>query len=363
MKTKCKDGSSISGSTQRGFVRTHLSIQAFLPALGETLESELDENHRLFLEVCIQTRIENDGARYGWQGTGRPPASRRKILKAFVAKALWNHADTRTLHRELCTDPVLRRLCGWDFAGEIPSESTFSRAFAQFAADDLLSAVVARISTAVCGATESDHVCYDSTAIDAREKPAFKAPRAQPGLSRIPAQSARSADLNIADLPRQCDFGCKKNSKGKTDFWRGYKLHAATICGDIPICAFVSSASLHDSQAIIPLMQQASQRFRHRYDLADAGYDSRLVREFSRLCGRTPVIQFNNRFPALRPRRFTTEEKRIYKKRTAIERFFSHLHERHGGRTIRVRGAAKIQTHLLFGTLVILIEQFLHTLR
>ena len=36
---------------------------------------------------------------------------------------------------------------------------------------------------------------------------------------------------------------------------------------------------------------------------------------------------------------------------------FSHLHDEHGGRTVRVRGAVKVALHLAFGVLVIAVEQ------
>ena len=38
---------------------------------------------------------------------------------------------------QLYTNRTLSRLCGWSWAGSVPSASTFSRAFAEFAADGL----------------------------------------------------------------------------------------------------------------------------------------------------------------------------------------------------------------------------------
>ena len=35
-----------------------------------------------------------------------------------------------------------------------------------------------------------------------------------------------------ADLPTQCDWGVKRNSKGVRETWRGYKLHVAVSDGD-----------------------------------------------------------------------------------------------------------------------------------
>ena len=38
---------------------------------------------------------------------------------------------------------------------------------------------------------------------------------------------------------------------------------------------------------------------------------------------------------------------------------FSHLHDAHGGKTVRVRGGEKVFLHLMFGVLVIAAEQIL----
>jgi len=53
----------------------------------------------------------------------------------------------------------------------------------------------------------------------------------------------------------------------------GYKLHIDAADGQIPISCILTSASLHDSQAAIPLAQMSAQRVTHLYDLADAAYD------------------------------------------------------------------------------------------
>lgn len=59
------------------------------------------------------------------------------IARAFSAQAIYDMPTTRILLDRLACDIVLRRICGWEKAKEIPSESTFSRAFAQFAKTQL----------------------------------------------------------------------------------------------------------------------------------------------------------------------------------------------------------------------------------
>jgi hypothetical protein len=114
------------------------------------------------------------------------------------------------------------------------------------------------------------HVSYDSTAIEGREKAVGKAKKEstqnnkrgrkrkdgeqeEKEQTRLELQPHRSLAENLAGLPSWCDVGTKANSKGYLETWRGYKLHLGVVDGGIPICAVLTSASLHDSQAMIPI--------------------------------------------------------------------------------------------------------------
>ena len=81
----------------------------------------------------------------GWRG--RPLKDRAALARAFLAKAVLDVPTTRALVERLRTEGLLRRLCGWEAAGGVPSEATFSRAFAKFAASDLPGACMRHCST------------------------------------------------------------------------------------------------------------------------------------------------------------------------------------------------------------------------
>jgi transposase len=107
-----------------------------------------------------------------WPGLpGRPPCDRAALARAFVAKAVIGLPTTAMLIERLAVDKPMRRLCGWEHPGEVPSEATFSRAFAEFAQ----SALPARLHAALIERTYEDrlvgHISRDATAIEAREKP------------------------------------------------------------------------------------------------------------------------------------------------------------------------------------------------
>ena len=108
---------------------------------------------------------------------GRPPKDRAAMARAFVAKAVYNMPTTRVLlDRWTAWTPTwpLRRICGWEGKSAVPSESVFSRAFAEFADTQLPQ----RVHEALIRNTHHDrlvgHLSRASTAIEAREKPVAK---------------------------------------------------------------------------------------------------------------------------------------------------------------------------------------------
>ena len=74
----------------------------------------------------------------------------------------------------------------------------------------------------------------------------------------------------------------RRRSKGYKDTWVGYKLHLDVADGQIPISCLLTSASLHDSQAAIPLATLSAERTTNLYDLMDAAYDAEPIRQHSR---------------------------------------------------------------------------------
>ena len=87
----------------------------------------------------------------------------------------------------------------------------------------------------------------------------------------------------LNDLPKACDVGTKKNSKGYKTSWIGYKLHLDVADGGIPISAVLTSASTHDSQVAIPLAIISNGRVTNLYDAMDSAYDVPQIHEMSQL--------------------------------------------------------------------------------
>lgn len=345
----------------------HLQRQLF-PMLEEEVGplTTLDEQ---FSEVLALSDLGRFTRPYEWCGNGAPPHARVWLMQAFIAKSVYQFPTTAALIEALSSRPMLRRLCGWESAGDIPSEPTFSRAFAAFAARELPQQVHEQMVKAHAGAKLVGHISRDSTAIAVCERTApklipVKAPRRPHGRpkkgeshpppppKRLDLQATRSVAENLADLPRVCAIGVKRNTQGFQSFWAGYKLHLDTIDGDLPVSAVLTSASVHDNQVAIPLAQLSAQRVTSLYDLMDSAYDAPQIRAFSRQLGHVPVIAANRRGSGLVQEMEPAHAVR-FNERSASERVNSLLKQRYGGRWVRVRGGAKVMCHLMFGLIAL----------
>jgi hypothetical protein len=91
------------------------------------------------------------------------------------------------------------------------------------------------------------------------------------------------------------------------------------------------------------------------YDLMDSAYDAPPIHEFGRRVGHVPIIDPNPRRGPLVP--LDPAQQARFGQRTASERVNSQLLDNYGGRFIRVRGAAKVMTHLMFGVIALTVMQ------
>ena len=108
------------------------------------------------------------------RGPGRPPEDRRALARAFVAKAMLGVPTTNALIERLAVDKSLRRILGWERRSHVPSEATFSRAFAEFARGDLPDKMHAALIARTLGGRIVGVIARDATEIEAREKPVKK---------------------------------------------------------------------------------------------------------------------------------------------------------------------------------------------
>jgi hypothetical protein len=375
----------------------HLLQRELFPRLEATvgpLSQELELLTAVMALVPLQRLLSARRA-----STGRPAKDRAALATAFIAKAILNLPNTRDLIGRLRVDQALRQLCGWRSGKALPHESKFSRAFAEFAESELAQQLHAAVIAETLKECLIGHIARDSTAIAAPERFAEKAQpekkksgqpspkkrgpakgatgkkkrkkKSRQENTRIAQQRQQNLAQMVEDLPCQCDIGAKTNSKGQNNYWRGYKLHLDVADGQVPISALLTSASVHDSQVAIPLMTMTAQRVVHLYELMDSAYDAEEIHAHSRQLNHVPIIEPHGRrgtkkpsqLPKIFPPKPTPElspaQRERYKTRTMSERVNARLKEEFGANHLRVRGAAKVMAHLMFGVLALTVDQWL----
>ena len=381
----------------------HMLQEELFPLL-QTVAGPLSRQMELLTSVVALVPLERLlSARRA--STGRPAKDRAALVVAFMAKAVLNLPTTRDLIDRLRVDEALRLFCGWPSVGALPHESKFSRAFAEFAETQLPQ----QLHEAVIMSTQErrliGHIARDSTAIPVRErypetpgqkekaaarkakrkakkrsagrgrskgtKGGFVKAKAADRGTRIQRQRHQKLERMLKELPQECDMGAKKNSQGHEQYWRGYKLHLDVADGQVPVSAVLTSASVHDSQVAIPLMTMTGQRVVHLYELMDSAYDANEIHAHSRQLNHVPIIaphprrgtkkpsQMPKVFPDRPTPQLTWAEQDRYKERTMSERVNARLKDEFGGSQIRVRGAAKVMAHLMFGVLALTVDQWL----
>jgi hypothetical protein len=348
--------------------------QSLFPHLDECLPIPLTEREQHLVKILELIQIEKFvPVTASRQWLGRPIKEREAIARAFIAKAVVNYQHTSSLRNALLSTPNLRVICGFSRRRDVVSAATFSRAFAEYAKAGMGEMVHDFLVHEHLGTELIGHISRDATAIVGREKPAKKIKKAKvprkkgrPAKDevrepvepkRLDVQRGQTAEDAIGGLPRVCDRGTKKNAKGYTESWNGFKLHLDVNDFGVPLSALLTSASVHDSQAAIPLMKLTSSKVTYCYDLMDAAYDAAQIWEQSRELGHVPIIDKNPRGKEVVP--MAPHEAVRYNERTAAERCNSRLKEEFGGRNVMVRGAGKVMLHLMFGILALSADQLL----
>jgi len=366
--------------------------QNLFPHIERSLASPFTEEHRRITAILEIVRVE-DSVPLSFTSPlgGRPRLDRRTLARAYIVRGALGISETQDLVNRLQADRTLRRLCGWREGERLPSAATFSRAFAEFAHSGLYDQAHAGLVGAHLGDTVTEHVSYDTTAIPVRERPVKKQKPAKvarkrgrpnkgeerpaPEPTRLQRQRTQTVAAMLAELPTDCSIGCKTNSHGSPEYWTGYKLHVALTDDGLPVAAFTTAASTHDSGGAIPLLQMTRSRLRSCYDLMDSAYDTKEIAAVSEEVGRVPIIDGHVRRGAKAERErlaklsfsrqhveralIETDRYRRFNARSSVERFNSRLKDNTGARMIRVRGHPKVHAVLMCGLLVIFADALL----
>ena len=123
---------TLSPVTVQRFSALHGELIGLVEQGYTGLTPKLEQIIRAFEFTQIELVVYRDRGYAQGRGVGHPEADRCALGCAFLAKAVLDLKTTRALLDRLQADRKLRRLCGFDLRHVLPSEATFSRAFAEF---------------------------------------------------------------------------------------------------------------------------------------------------------------------------------------------------------------------------------------
>lgn len=196
------------------------------------------------------------------------------------------------------------------------------------------------------------HLSIDSTTIEAREKPYRKKKEAQEKPEAPPRKRGRKAkgspeekeylerivkeeearrhylkespEKSISALEKRCSLTAKQNSKGKRQWFIGYKAHIAADDFGVPISFAVTGACVHDSKVAVPLLKMAKEKTEFFYILLDKGYISPAVNDYADMIERKVIIDRKG-YKGVSPIPLEPAYAERYKARTTVERTNSEL--------------------------------------
>ena len=240
--------------------------RSLFPHLNQCLTSPLTEQEERLVSILEILQIERHVPRIvrRYRYPGRKPLDRQACARVFVAKALYRHPTTSDLLRALQSTENLRRICGFTTAGDIPSESTLSRSFAEFAVSNLGGRVHDALVKEYLAEELVGHISRDSTAIVGREKPAKK--KKEPKKPRKRGRPARAnkenrplrSGLIVRSIraPRKLSVSCRSSAiVAPRRMPKGTKSH-----GTVTSCIWTPTISACRSVPLSPLLRYMTAR-------------------------------------------------------------------------------------------------------
>jgi len=265
---------------------------------------------------------------------GRPHRNLVGMFKVELVKRLAGIVSYRELHRLLQTDDVLRDLCEVK-VGEKPYGRSTSMRFRRRVGPERLQRIMSNLVKQLgrMGVLDGETVALDATFIEAYSR-------------RDPQDNSRGLSDSDARLRKQ----------GRNVIL-GYGVHLAVDTrSEMPLAVIVESANVNEKKISTRLLHKALRgKRRMKSVVADSQYSSEAFRDEARRLGVEPVIPYpKNQMKGKRvlrvDRRFRSHGpwrlKRLYRKRSSVERTVSRLKTYFGLCQLRTRGLRNVLSHV-----------------
>src|SRR5699024_5839404 len=236
----------------------------------------------------------------------------------------------KDLIKRLHDDIAFKLNCGFLVSDPIPSEASYSRLLAKLSESNVLEKAQEEviIQAIAEGFIVDDTVAIDATHFEARDQapPKEEKPKPEPkkrgrkskeereqwlkekaeqeaNMSLYDKKIEAQLDASLTELrdevPQDPQWGVKKNSEGKNEFWFGYKGHLAVgTTSQYILQSLFSSGNLNDGKAAIPLLKGIDEHLplpNLHYQTMDAGYDFEPIYKQVYQMGQQSIIAYNKR--------------------------------------------------------------------
>jgi transposase len=313
-------------------LQTHLGVFCEEEALGgyEALWHIFEALDLEFVERVLSVS-------YGRRSkVGRPNRNLVGMFKVELVKRLIRIESYEELYRLLQMDNALRNLCvikEWEKPYHPSTLSRFRRRIGPEGFERLMKHLIRQLDGKNVISVET--LVLDATFIKAHSQ-------------RDPQDSSRG----LSDI----DARLRKQGRNVT---LGYGVHLATdASSEMPITAIVEPANVNEKKIAAPLLRKTVKQKKRRWKnmVADTQYSSAAFRDEAQKHGVEPVIpypknQMKGRHVLRIDRKFRSHGparlKRLYRRRSAVERATSRLKDHFGLRQLRTRGLSNVLIHTL----------------
>jgi transposase len=272
----------------------------------ETLETLFGKIDLSFVEAVLDEVYHAEGS------VGRPPRNPLGVFKAHLVRRLRQVPSDRVLARQLAKDSRLRLICGIKENEGPYGIAVLSRFRSRVGPERLMRIIDHAVDVLVeKGRVKGETFVLDSTFIKACSRRSLDN---RAGYSDPDARVGRA--VKTRDL--------------------GYRLHIVVDArSELPVSLKVAPANENEKKHSLGLFRKASEHVKPKRLVGDPQYSSRKLRDAALEQGTVPVIPYpRNQMKGIKgllrvDRKFRThgppDQRRIYKKRAAVERVFSRL--------------------------------------
>ncbi|QKY71361.1 IS1182 family transposase [Lentibacillus sp. CBA3610] len=303
--------------------------QTSLFGIQELYEMEPTQKYEAIISAIDLDSIYHEVTKKSRLGAPKELNYAAMIISIFI-RYIERIPTIKDLVKRLNDDIAFKLNCGFLVSDPIPSEASYSRLFAKLSESNILEKAQEKVALQAIaeGFIVDDTVAIDATHFEARDQAPPKEEKPKPEPKKrgrkskeerdqwLKEQAEKEANMPLYDkrieaqlgvsltelrdeVPRDPQWGVKKNSKGKNEFWFGYKGHLAVGASSQYILqSLFSSANLNDGKAAIPLLKGMDESLPLsdlRYQTMDAGYDFEPIYQQVYQMGQQSIIAYNKR--------------------------------------------------------------------